>query len=180
MVSGKLQGLKAVQLSQSCGRAGQICYQRTSSFHGSQGSNSYQPTFTCKNNNEKHIAWIGHSKSYLDWLSWMLSPSGIHGLQWSNVGMQHTGNPQLTVLSFATKKHPLYIHLDTPSVFCSLPTSMLNNNSELHNATFLSSSDNNNKLCIAETCTFMLALLEILTPTESLLCSNKHHSFPTD
>ena len=69
------------------------------------------------------------------------------------------GNPQLTVPSSTTKEHPLYIHLDAPNVFCSLPISVPNNNSELHNTTFLSSSDNNNKLCIAETCTFMLAFL---------------------
>lgn len=36
------------------GSAGQLCYQRTLSFHGSQESDSYQPAFACKNNNEKH------------------------------------------------------------------------------------------------------------------------------
>lgn len=172
VVSGKLRGLKAVQLSQGfgAGSAGQICYQRTSS----QGSDSHQPASTCKNNNEKHTAQSGRSINHiLDWLSWVLSPSGIHGCQWSNAGVQHSGNPQLTVPSSTTKEHPLYIHLDAPNVFCSLPISVPNNNSELHNTTFLSSSDNNNKLCIAETCTFMLALLEIVTPTESLLCSQR-------
>lgn len=95
---------------------------------------------------------------------------------WTSVeqcGCAAFGNPQLTVPSSTTKEHPLYIHLDAPNVFCSLPISVPNNNSELHNTTFLSSSDNNNKLCIAETCTFMLALLEIVTPTESLLCSQR-------
>lgn len=36
------------------GHAVQLCYQRELSFHGSQESDSYQPAFTCENNNEKH------------------------------------------------------------------------------------------------------------------------------
>lgn len=40
-----------------CGSAGQLCCQRTLSFHGSQESDGYQPAFACKNNNEKCTIW---------------------------------------------------------------------------------------------------------------------------
>lgn len=83
-----------------CGSAGQICYQRTSS----QGSDSHQPASTCKNNNEKHTAQSGRSINHiLDWLSWVLSPSGIHGRQWSNAGVQHSGTPSLQCLLLPLK-----------------------------------------------------------------------------
>lgn len=130
--------------------------------------------------NMKHNS---HSENHiLDSFFKVLSPGGFHELWWSNLSWQHPGIPWFSGLSLLPLKstHCTF----KPDSECILqPVSMLSSNSESHNATILSSSDNNNKLCILETCTFMLALLEILTRawiSSVFSKTNKHHSFPTD
>lgn len=137
MVSGKLRGLKVMELSPSFwgrGSASQVSYQRTLSFHGPPESSSCPQQ--CTMQNMKHNS---HSENHiLDSFFQVLSPGGFHELWWSNLSWQHPGIPWFSGLSLLPLKNTHCTF--KPDSECILqPVSVLSSNSESHNATILSS-----------------------------------------